>query len=164
MSAEIWSASGIAVREPAPAERVDRVDLVHDELDRELVGADLAQDGVDGGDLLDEPLLGRGPVDDVEHEVGDERLLERRGEALDELVRQAADEADGVGDEVAPALVLEAARRRVERLEQPVADGDARVGERVEERRLAGVRVARRARPSASRSGAAPCAGCRAAG
>ena len=78
----------------------------------------------------------------MEHEVGDERLLERRGEALDELRREPADEADGVGDEVAAAVVLEAARRRVERLEEPVADGDAGVGERVEERRLAGVRVA----------------------
>ena len=73
--------------------------------------ADLAQDAVDRGDLLDELLLGRGPVDDVEDEVGDERLLERRREALDELMRQAPDEADGVGDEVAAALVLEAARR-----------------------------------------------------
>ncbi len=74
-------------------------------------------------------------------EVGDERLLERRGEALDELCRQTADEADGVGDEVAAAVVLEAARRRVECLEEPVVDGDSRVGEGVEERRLAGVRV-----------------------
>ena len=55
---------------------------------------------------------------DVQHQVGDERLLERRREPLDELVRQAADEADGVGDEVAAAVVLEAARRRVERLEE----------------------------------------------
>ena len=78
----------------------------------------------------------------MEDEVGDERLLERRGEALDELMRQAADEADRVGDEVAAALVLEAARRRVERLEEPVADGDRGVGERVQERRLADVRVA----------------------
>jgi hypothetical protein len=37
----------------------------------------------------------------VQDEVGDERLLERGREALDELVRQPADEADGVGDEVA---------------------------------------------------------------
>ena len=44
----------------------------------------------------------------MEHEVGDERLLERRGEALDELMRQPADEADRVGDEVAPPFVLEA--------------------------------------------------------
>ena len=79
----------------------------------------------------------------MEDEVGDERLFERRGEPFDELVRQPADEADGVGDEVAPPLVLVAACRRVERLEQPVANGDTGVRQRVEERRLAGVRVAR---------------------
>ena len=78
----------------------------------------------------------------MEHKIRHERLLERRRETLDELRRQAADEADGVGHEVAAALVLETARRGIERLEEPVADGDARVGERVEERRLAGVRVA----------------------
>ena len=54
MSAETCSASGIAVREAAPAERVDGVDLVHDELARQLVGTDLVQHGVDGRDLLDE--------------------------------------------------------------------------------------------------------------
>jgi hypothetical protein len=60
----------------------------------------------------------------VQHHVGDERLFERRREALDELVRQPPDEADGVGDEVAPAVVLEAARRRIERVEELVLDGD----------------------------------------
>ncbi len=40
--------------------------------------------------------------------------------------------------------MLEASGRRVERLEQPVADGYTGVGERVEKRRLAGVRVARK--------------------
>ena len=78
----------------------------------------------------------------MEDEIGHERLLERRGEALHELVRQAADEPDRVGDEVAAPLVLEAARGRVERFEQAVAHRDAGVGERVEERRLARVRVA----------------------
>ena len=58
----------------------------------------------------------------MQHDVGDERLLERRGEALDELVGQAADEADRVGDEVASAVVLVAPRRRVERLEETVLD------------------------------------------
>ena len=38
--------------------------------------------------------------------------------------------------------MLEAARRRVERLEQPVLDRDVRAGERVQQRRLADVRVA----------------------
>ena len=84
------------------------------------------QDGVDGRDHLLEPVVRRGGVDDVEDEVGDERLLERRREALDELRRQPADEADRVGDEVALAVVLEAARRRVERLEEPVLDADLR--------------------------------------
>ena len=78
----------------------------------------------------------------MQHEVGDERLLERGGEALDQLVRQAADEADRVGDEVAPPFDLEAARGRVERLEQAVVDRGVRAGERVQERRLADVRVA----------------------
>ena len=78
----------------------------------------------------------------MQDEVGDERLLERRREALDELLRQPADEADRVGDEVAAALVLEAARRRVERLEEPVSHRDLGVRERVQERRLADVRVA----------------------
>jgi hypothetical protein len=58
------------------------------------------------------------------------------------LVRQPADEADGVGHEIAPPLLLEATSHRIERLEQPVAHRDAGVGERVEERRLARVRVA----------------------
>jgi hypothetical protein len=78
----------------------------------------------------------------VQDEIRHERLLECGGEALDQLMRQAADEADGVGDEIAAPFLLEAARDRVERLEQPVANRDARVRERVEERRLAGVRVA----------------------
>src|SRR5581483_2998837 len=94
-------------------------------------------------DLLQQPLLRRRAVDDVEDEVGDERLLQGRGEALDELVRQPADEADGVGNEVAAAVVLEGARGRVERLEEPVPDRDVRVCERVQERRLSRVRIAR---------------------
>src|SRR5581483_9840159 len=45
-------------------------------------------------------------------------------------------------DEVAPAVVVEAARRRVERLEQPVVDRGVGARERVQQRRLADVRVA----------------------
>ena len=130
------------VFEPSAAERVDGVDLVDDELDGQLLRADLPEYRVYCGDLLDELLLGGRPVDHMEDEIGDEGLLERRGEALDELMRQAANEADSVGDQVAPPLVLEAARRRIDGLEQPVADRDARVGERVEQCRLAGVRIA----------------------
>ena len=57
-------------------------------------------------------------------------------------MRQPPDEADRVGDEIAPAVVVEAARHRVERLEEPVAHGHRRGGEGVQERRLADVRVA----------------------
>ena len=140
--AETCSASGKRFASRRRAQRVDRVDLVQHELERQVVGADLVQDGLDRRDLLVEALVGRRRVDDVQDEVGDERLLERRREALDELVRQPADEADRVGDEVPAAVVLERARRRVERLEQPVVDGDVGVRERVQQRRLADVRVA----------------------
>ena len=78
----------------------------------------------------------------MEDEIRDERLLERRREALDELRRQSPDESDGVGHEVALAVVLERAGRRVERLEQAIVDGCVRSGERVQERRLPDVRVA----------------------
>ena len=77
----------------------------------------------------------------MKDQVGDERLLERRREALDELGRQASDEADGVGDEVPLAVVVEAARRRVERLEEAVLDRDVGARQRVEQGRLADVRV-----------------------
>ena len=78
----------------------------------------------------------------MQDEVGDERLLERGRKALDQLVGQPPDEADRVGDEVAPAVVLEPARRRVERLEEAVVDGDVGAGQGVQERGLADVRVA----------------------
>ena len=132
---------GIAVLQAPSRRLLHGVDLVEDELSWELVGSDLVEDGVDRRHLLDEPRLRARCIDDVEHEVGDERLLERRREPLDELGREAADEPDGVGHEITAPFVLEATRRWVERLEEAVTDGDARVGERVEKCRLAGVRV-----------------------
>ncbi len=78
----------------------------------------------------------------MQDEVGDERFLERRGKTFHELVRQAPDEADRVRQQILPTVDFEAACRRVERLEEPVADGDVGAGERVQERRLAGIRVA----------------------
>ncbi|MDX6488687.1 MAG: succinyl-diaminopimelate desuccinylase [Gaiellaceae bacterium] len=77
----------------------------------------------------------------MEDEIGDERLLERRRESLDELRGQAANEPDRVGDEVAPSLVDEAPGRGIERLEQAIVDGDVRIGKSVEECGLADVRV-----------------------
>ena len=94
-----------------------------------------------GLDRLAQAVLGQRRVRDVEDEVGDERLLERRREALDELGRQPADESDRVGHEVALPVVGERARRRVERLEQPVVDRRVRARQRIQQRRLADVRV-----------------------
>ena len=64
----------------------------------------------------------------MDDEVGEQGLLQCRREALDELVRQAADEADRVGDQIPAPVVLEAAGRRVERLEEPVVDRDGSAG------------------------------------
>ena len=100
------------------------------------------QDGAHRRLLFVEPLVRRRCIDDEQDEVCDECLLERGCEALDELRGQAPDEADRVRDEIAPAVVLEGARRRIERFEEPVVDGDVRIGQRVEQRRLADVRVA----------------------
>ena len=128
--------------EASPAERIEQVRLVQDELDRDVVGADLAEHRRHRADGLRQPLLGQRRVCDVQDEVGDEGLLERRREPLDELRREAADEADGVGHEVALAVVLERSRGRVESLEEPVVDRRVRAGQCVQERRLADVRVA----------------------
>ncbi len=133
----------VPVRQPASAVGRDGVDLVDHELNGQLVRADLVQDAVDRVDLLDHAVLRDRAVDDVQYDVGDERLLERRCETFDELVRQPPDESDCVREEIAAPFVFEAARRRVQCLEQAVANGDGCVGQRVQKRRLADVRVAR---------------------
>jgi hypothetical protein len=120
-----------------------KVDLVEDDLDRHVAGADLGEDVVHSSHLLAEHVLGQRRVDDVEDEVGDERLLERRREPFDELRRQPPDEPDGVGDEIALARVVESACRRVEGLEEPVLDGHLGTRQRVEQGRLPDVRVPR---------------------
>jgi hypothetical protein len=57
-------------------------------------------------------------------------------------VRQLADEADGVGHQVGAALQPQSPGRGIQRVEEPVADADLRAGQRVQQRRLARVRVA----------------------
>ena len=131
-----------SIREPTAAQSVDRVDLVDHQFERQIVCADVVQDGHDGCFLLVEAFVGSSGVDDEEDQVRDECLLQRRCESLDELRRQAADEADRVRHEVATSVMLERARRRIQRLEQPIVDGDVRIGQRVQQRRLADVGVA----------------------
>ncbi len=83
-----------------------------------------------------------GPVHDVQDDVGVADLLERRAERLDELVRQVPHETDGVGERVDAAVIGRgAAHRGIQRREQRILDEDAGAGERIEQTRLAGVRV-----------------------
>ena len=81
-------------------------------------------------------------VDDVQDQVGEDGLLERRLERLDQLVGQLLDEADGVGQQEVAAGELEGAGGRVEGVEEPVPHPDLGPGQRVEQGRLAGVGVA----------------------
>ena len=120
---------------------VQQVDLVEDQQPRRRVSADLLEDRVHRRDRLAAPALGLGRVDDVDDEIGEDRLLERRLERLDELMRELADEADRVGDEVAPPAVPIGARSRVERVEEPLPHADTRARQRVQQRGLARVRV-----------------------
>ena len=62
------------------SERVEPVDLVEDEHDGQLVPADVGQHGAHGRHLLAQPVVRQRRVGDVEDQVGDDRLLERRGE------------------------------------------------------------------------------------
>ena len=120
---------------------IQQVDLVEDEQPRRRVSADLLEDRVHRRNRLAPPALGLGRVHDVDDEIGEDRLLERRLERLDELMRELADEADRVGDEVAPPAVPIGARSRIERVEEPLPHADTRARQRVQQGGLARVRV-----------------------
>ena len=100
MAAETCIAPAVAEGQLAAAIVVDGVDLVEREQPRHLRGADLREHLVDGGEPVEQLVLRHRRVDHVHDQVGLERLLERRGERVDQLVRQLADEADGVGEQV----------------------------------------------------------------
>ena len=77
--------------------------------------------------LLDDDALllprRRARVDDVQQEIGFARLLERRAERRDEMVRQLSNEPDGVGEQHVRVIAeIHVARERIERGEQPVLD------------------------------------------
>ena len=64
-----------------------------------------------------------GGVDDVQEQVGVVQLLERGAEGGDQILRQVADEADGVGDDDLALLgEAQAAAGGVERGEELVLD------------------------------------------
>ena len=58
---------------------------------------ELGQELLGGLDVLGLGRIGR--VDDVEQQIGVRGLFERRAERGEQIVRQIADEADGVGDD-----------------------------------------------------------------
>ncbi len=94
----------------------------------------------------------------MHQEVGLLHDLEGGAERLHQLVRQLADEPDGVREQDRLAAGQgQTARAGVERREQAVLDQHARVGESVEQRGLAGVGVAHQAHHPLARpqSGAA---------
>ena len=79
----------------------------------------------------------------MQQQVGLAGFFEGRLERRDQSMRQVTDEADRVGQKRIPAATeLPAASARVESREQFIFDQDARLGERVHERALAGVGVA----------------------
>ena len=99
-------------------------------------------------------------VDNVDQDVGFERLFKRSAERLDQAGGQALDEADRVGDQDRAATrQVDAAGRGVERGEEAVFGENAGAGECIEKAALAGVGVADQRRGEEAGfapSGAAP--------
>ena len=79
----------MAQRELAALLVVKQVDLVHHQQPRRRSRADLVEHRVGGGDRLRPLLLRLGAVDDVQDQVGEDGLLERRLERLDQRMRAA---------------------------------------------------------------------------
>ena len=88
----------MTVRELAASLLVELVHLVQHEQARLLGGADLDEHVVHGVDHREQLVLRHGRVHHVQDQVRVERLLERGGERVHELMRKLADEADRVGD------------------------------------------------------------------
>ena len=137
----------VPIGELETAVGIGQVGLAQDQQPRHVVGADLGQHLVDGGGHHHQLVLVGGAVDDVEDQIGEPRLLERRAERLDQLVRKLANEADGVGHQVVAAAGPHHPCGRVQRVEQAVPNSDLGAGQRVQQRRLPGVGVARECDP-----------------
>ena len=132
---------GIQPPQPLHFAGLDQVALVKDVHRRHIGGADFLQHAPDGLDMT--IALGAGHVDDVQHQVRLGHLLERRAKRRDERVRQPFDEPDRVRQEQ-PPLVRQAhlPHQRIERHEQRIRRFRRLLRQQVEQRRLAGVRVA----------------------
>ena len=133
---------GARTRSSLIASGVGDVGLVDHEQLGHRVGTDLAQHGAHGVDL-GRARRATAAVDDVQEEIGVDHLVERGAERFHQLVREALHEADGVGHEHGLAAgQAQAPGGGVEGGEQAVLDQHAGVGDPVEQRGLARVRVA----------------------
>ena len=110
---------------------------------RGLVGADLLEHVLDGTGHREQLILGHRRVHDVQDEVREPGLLERRAECLDQLMRELANEPNRVGQQIIPPRRVQHAGGRVEGVEEAVADPHLGAGKRSQQRRLPGVRIAR---------------------
>src|ERR1700726_3569052 len=79
----------------------DAVALVEDRDHAAALDSELVQDLVGDSHLV--VPLGVAAVDDVQHQVGGGDLAQGAAEGGDEVMRELADEADGVGEDGAPA-------------------------------------------------------------
>src|SRR5712691_3010421 len=129
------------VVQPAPLARCQRIALVVDLEERHVDRADLVEHLPDGVHAA--IAIGSGRIDDVQHQVGVARLLERRPEGGDQRVRQPVDETDSVRDEeLAAVRQAQLPHERIERDEERVGRLRVRPRQPIEQRRLSGVRVA----------------------
>lgn len=120
---------------------VGGVGFVEDGDDAFFVGAEFLEHGEGGGVVRGD--VGRGDVEDVYQEIRYNGFLERGFEGFDEAVREAADEAHGVGnEEFLVAAQEELAGGGVEGGEEFVLGEDVGAGEGVDEGGFAGVGVA----------------------
>ena len=144
----------VTTRVPLDARReLRQIALVENADLRHLLRADGRQHFLDRGDLV--VAIGGARIDDVQHQVGLGRFGERRAKRRDEIMRQVADETDGVGEHDGfRAVEVHSAQRGVERGEQLVRRIHATAGEPIEERGFAGIRVADNC--DGAHSGAAP--------
>ena len=105
--------------------RSSRSILLNTSSDRLLVQPELEQHLIHDEPLLLPQRVAR--VDDVQQQIRVARLLERGAERRDEMVRQLADEPDGVGEQHVRVLAeIDLARQRVERREEAVLDEHVR--------------------------------------
>ena len=120
---------------------IDGVDLV---VDHELIDigcSDLIEHDANRRHLV--VRVGIGGIDKVDEQVGIRGFLECRAEGLDEFVGEITHESDGVGDQSRVAVrEFELPHGGVECRKEAILDEDPCVGQAIEQRRLASIRVA----------------------